>query len=106
MGGLQDDELQKIATNQEDIVLKIDTQGYELEVLKGVKKGLEEGRIKIILVELMTVQKYASSALYSDIFNFLSEYNYSLYDTNHGVYENNGRLSEFDAILIHKSVEV
>ena len=54
----------------------------------------------------MTIQKYTSASLHSDILNFLSEYNYSLYDVNRGVYESNGRLSEYDAILIHNSVAI
>ena len=98
-----DDEL---STLEKDIVLKVDTQGYELEVLKGSINLLESGRIKIILIELMTIEKYTSASLCSEILNFLSEYNYSLYDVNRGVYEPNGRSPEFDAILIHDSVEV
>jgi len=100
-----DDEIDSM-NYEKDIVLKIDTQGYELEVLKGSINLLESGRIKIILIELMTIPKYASASLHSEILNFLSEYNYSLYDVNRGVYESNGRLSEYDAILIHNSVAI
>ena len=101
-----DDEITNQYNHVKDIVLKIDTQGYELEVLKGSKNLLESGQIKVFLIELMTIQKYTSASLHSDILNFLSEYNYSLYDVNRGVYESNGRLSEYDAILIHNSVAI
>jgi FkbM family methyltransferase len=101
-----DDEITSQYTHVKDIVLKIDTQGYELEVLKGSINLLESGRIKIILIELMTIPKYTSASLHIEILNFLSEYNYSLYDVNRGVYESNGRLSEYDAILIHNSVTI
>lgn len=101
-----DDEITGLSTHAKDIVLKIDTQGYELEVLKGAVNLLESGRIKIILIELMTISKYASASLNIEILHFLSEYNYSLYDVNRGVYEPNGRLSEYDAILIHNSVAI
>lgn len=101
-----DEEVNNMHGRAKDIVLKVDTQGYELEVLIGSVNLLESGRIKIILIELMTIEKYTSASLCIEILDFLAKYNYSLYDINRGVYEKNGRLSEFDAILIHDSVRV
>ncbi len=100
-----DSELDALVKTDEEVVLKIDTQGYELPVLKGAQKWLNSGRIKIILVEVMTLQKYTQSALYQEIFEVLHETGFTLYDMNRGVYEKNGRLSEFDAIFIHHSMD-
>lgn len=98
------DELDQINKGGEDFVLKIDTQGYELQVLKGASKYLQNGRIKYILVELMTAQKYSGAATYKEIFNYLHDFNYTLFNIYPGVYEGNGMLSEFDAVFVHNSI--
>ncbi len=84
------------------IILKIDTQGFEMEVLKGAAKALSSGKIKAVIIEVMTIQKYSSSALYNDIFDLLHSYGYVLYDLHQSYYEINGMLSEFDCAFILK----
>ena len=51
-------------------LLKIDTQGYELEVLKGAARTLD--RIDYILVETSFVPLYEGQANFRDVYAFLT----------------------------------
>jgi len=97
-----DDELSEVLAGQTngELILKIDTQGFELEVLRGAEHCLRQGVFKYIIVELMTVEKYAGGHLYDEIFGFLHRHGYRLWDVNTTYYEaGSGRLTEFDAIF-------
>jgi len=58
-------------------LLKIDTEGNELNVLRGAKFSLADGKIKAILFEFNEMN-VASRATFKDFWDLLSE-NYSLY---------------------------
>jgi FkbM family methyltransferase len=60
--------------------LKIDTEGTELEVLKGAKHLLTACKIQLIKVEVSTVAIYKNQAMFSDIDLFLRSQNYELID--------------------------
>ena len=58
-------------------VLKIDTEGNELNVLKGAKKLLEQNKINIIYVEISeTKKKFLEKE--KSVINFLNSYNFEL----------------------------
>ncbi len=59
-------------------LLKIDTQGNELNVLKGSKKLLKS--IKFIKLELMLYDYYEKSYSISDIDLFLKKYNFKIFN--------------------------
>ena len=63
-----------------DIVhlLKSDTQGYELEVLKGAINSLRDGKIKNILVELNFIPMYDKQANYQEIIAFCEDLGFRL----------------------------
>jgi len=65
------DDVEKLDKN---IFLKIDTQGYELEVLKGSEKTLK--LITALIVEVSLVKLYEKQPLWLDIVNFLKERNF------------------------------
>lgn len=80
------------------ILLKIDVQGYEAEVLKGATAILKSGRVKVVILELMTVEKYAGAITYGPIFDMLHAAGFTLFDLNCTYYEaGSGKLTEFDA---------
>ncbi len=60
--------------------LKIDTQGSELQILKGAKNLIEQQRILIIKVEVSTIPVYKNQALFSDIDIYLRDHQYTLVD--------------------------
>lgn len=53
--------------------LNMDTQGYELEVLKGAKKTLK--KINFVYTEVNNTEVYENNALIEDIDKFLEKYN-------------------------------
>ena len=84
-----------------ELVLKIDTQGFEYEVLAGARESLKSGRIRFVVIELMTVEKYSGGRLYPEITDLLHGYGFRLWDLNTQHYESKTRqMSEFDAIFV------
>jgi FkbM family methyltransferase len=61
-------------------ILKIDTQGFDLEVLKGAAGSLEKGIIQYVFLELNFVKMYSGQGKPSDITDFLASYNLYLID--------------------------
>ena len=91
--------LQKHPQHQ-NIILKVDTQGFELEVLKGSKAAFKSGKIKAVIIEVMTIEKYKGSALYMQIFDYLHFFGFKLFDLHLAAYEIDGSISEFDCVFV------
>lgn len=64
------------ASNDVIDLLKIDVEGYELKVLKGMKGILEQEKVKMILVEITDkfLAKFGDSAF--DLYRYMEDYNY------------------------------
>lgn len=58
--------------------IKIDTQGYELEILKGGEKALADAEFVLLEVSLLDI--YVNSPLVIDVLNFMKEHGFVLYD--------------------------
>ena len=97
-------------------ILKIDTQGTELEILKAAGGGnlLKEGFIDILMIEIITADKYVGQGNYIDTINFLNECGFEIYNIKPGfrTYKNNpiapeglsyGMGDEYDFTYIHKN---
>ena len=61
-------------------LLKIDTQGFDMEVLLGAKVALQSGVIQNVLVELNFVRKYKGECSPTEIIELLKKYNIVLSD--------------------------
>lgn len=59
------------------ILLKLDVQGYELEVLKGAKNFLNN--VKFIITEISFRKIYEKQAMSYDLINYLKTYNFEIY---------------------------
>lgn len=82
----------------QSILLKIDTQGYEKEVLAGAKALL--GRIRGIQVELSLMQLYSGQAEYREIIDLLEEYGFELWSITPGFVDPaTGRMLQMDGIF-------
>ena len=58
---------------------KIDVQGEELNVLKGMKKNLTNKKIKLIKIEISFIERYrGSKSNFLSIINYLSKFDYYL----------------------------
>jgi FkbM family methyltransferase len=65
---------------QEIDILKIDVQGFEIEVLKGTLELLTAGKIKLIYTESYFVQQYINQPLFYEIAALLLQYDFVLQD--------------------------
>lgn len=61
----------------EKSMLKIDTQGYEWEVLQGVKENLK--KFDVLLVEVSFVKLYEDEKLWNEILKFIESYDFELW---------------------------
>ena len=86
-------------------LLKIDTQGYEPEVLSGLGSRLSD--IDVVLTELMFYDFYDRSLTFSDIEEFLLPAGFRLYDISH-ISKNpmNGRTDWVDVIYLNERVRM
>lgn len=60
--------------------LKLDTQGNELDCLKGASSLLKAKKIGVIKTEVEFLELYNNQALFSDVDNFLRSYGFTLLD--------------------------
>ncbi|WP_286281408.1 FkbM family methyltransferase [Polynucleobacter sp. HIN8] len=89
----------EISKNHVNIFLKIDTQGYEHEVLAGSINALQ--KIKAVQLELSTTQLYASQYLYDYFFDFFKKNDYQLWGLTPGFSDpRTGELLQFDALFV------
>ena len=58
--------------------IKIDTQGYELEILKGGEKTLAAA--KVVLLEVSFLDIYIDAPLVADVLNYMNERGFVVYD--------------------------
>jgi FkbM family methyltransferase len=65
------DEIFKDIELEDDILLKIDVQGYENKVLKGAENILS--LVKVVIVETSFRELYEGQVLFADIYEFLSK---------------------------------
>ena len=84
-------------------LLKIDTQGYEPEVLGGLKDNLP--KVDVVITELMFYDFYERSLSFSDIENFLLPAGVHLFDISH-ISKNpmNGRTDWVDVIYVNDRI--
>ena len=91
----------EISGSRKRIFLKIDTQGYEMEVLAGASKSLS--KIHGLQIELSLMTLYKDQSLYLKILEFLNEAGFDVWGIQPGFKDNKtGRLLQFDAILFRQ----
>ena len=81
-------------------ILKIDTQGFDLEVLKGGINALSEGNISIIGVECYFAKNYKGQSYFWDIAKFLETHNYHFHSFTRLVETRRGNIYFGDATFI------
>jgi FkbM family methyltransferase len=81
------------------VFLKIDTQGYEKQVLDGARASLP--RIMAVQLELSVVPLYESQSLYRHFFAFFEEAGFTLWSLSPGFTDRRtGQLLQFDAVFV------
>jgi FkbM family methyltransferase len=81
-------------------ILKMDTQGAELEILHGAKRMLSENRISLIYSEHIFVPLYDGQAEFYEVVSALAHVGFSVFDFYSFVYASSGQLKWGDAIYL------
>ncbi len=90
---------------QEDdrVMVKIDTQGYEKRVLAGAAQVIS--RISILQLEMSVVGLYQGETAFRDMLDYLYESDFTLVSIENGFASpHTGELLQFDGIFAHNSV--
>lgn len=82
-------------------ILKIDVQGFELEVLKGGIDTLK--RTYIVVLELQNHDLYVDAPNYYEVDGFLRNNGFELYDIFSSIRQEN-KLYEWDALYVNKKL--
>lgn len=85
-------------------ILKLDIQGGELDALHGAKTLLRAGKTSIIYTEIMFIPHYEKAPYFHEIWAFLANYGYSLFDIYDLYRATNGQLRYGDALFVSESV--
>lgn len=88
-----------LPSDGEVLVMKMDVQGFELEVLKGAVKSLS--RCALVMVEMQNHKLYANAPMYYDIDAFLREKGFELLHNIPSQREEYKQM-EWDAIYINR----
>ena len=81
-------------------LMKIDVQGYELEVFKGGKAALEH--TKMIVSEVMFFEHYMGQPLFEDIYQYLKAAGFRIRTTAGWVYDRKGLALFADAVFMNE----
>lgn len=93
--------LDDLNTYEAPFVLKIDVEGFELELLQGATKTLE--RTELIIVEASLIERYENGSTLLDVANFLDQHGFALYEiVDMGTRDNRGVVGYVDAAFVPK----
>jgi len=97
-----DSIFQKYYHLKDKSLLKIDTQGYESEVLDGAINSLTN--ITLIQCELSLVPLYENQLLYKDMIEKIESYGFTMWSIRSGfTNRDNGRTLQVDAIFLNRN---
>jgi len=96
-----DDYRTRCGINRIDI-LKSDTQGFDLEVLRGAERSMKSGLVRLVLVEVNFVRLYDGQAEYGELMSFLHRMGFRLSAFYQWRYRG-ARAAWADALFAHES---
>jgi len=86
-------------------ILKIDTQGHELHVLKGAKNVLKKSIISFIEVEIILCDYYEEKINLYELDCIMQENNFNLFNLQGFDYDKNGQIKWFDMLYINRNLQ-
>lgn len=86
-------------------ILKLDVEGAELKVLNGALEKLSDKRIRLIFAEVMFVAHYENGCLFHEVLDFLSRYDYTLFNLYNLKRARNGQLRWGNAIFLNPQMQ-
>ena len=90
-------------TGSNNIMLKIDVQGFEKKVLAGAEDSLQ--KIKIIQLEMSLVPLYQNEWLFHEVLEYLTQKGFQLYSLENGFFnKETGQLLQADGIFLNTQI--
>ncbi|MCF6358525.1 MAG: FkbM family methyltransferase [Draconibacterium sp.] len=90
-------------TKTDRVMVKIDTQGYEKNVIDGAESSLR--RVSIIQLEMSIVPLYENELLFTEMIKYLESKGFKLYSLENGHYNRDtGQLLQVDGIFVNESL--
>ncbi|MDI6046607.1 FkbM family methyltransferase [Flavobacterium yafengii] len=86
-------------------LLKTDTEGFELNVLKGASKMMSKNKVQFVFVEVFFYENYIGQSSFGDIYNLLLEKGFNLIRFYDFEYTNDGYASRTDALFTNEKFE-
>jgi FkbM family methyltransferase len=96
------DEYVKATGLKQINLLKIDTQGFEDDVLKGCKDSLSNNVIDFIELELIITGPYQKKLMFKDIESLFEPYGYKMYGIQSGSNYYDSPILQFDLLFARK----
>lgn len=87
----------------DSVMLKIDTQGYEKNVIDGANESINS--IKIIQLEMSIIPLYENEMLFIEMINYLDKKGFQLFSLENGFSDQTtGQLFQVDGIFVNKNL--
>lgn len=83
--------------------LKTDTEGYELEVLKGASEMMRNNKVQFVFVEIFFKENFIGQSSFGDIYNFLQAHNFDLVRFYEMEIAGEGIANRTDALFINRA---
>ena len=101
-----ENELSKVNINSFNNIIKLDVQGSEIDILKGLKKSISF--FEVIILETSVKEYNKNSPLFIDVVNYMDNENYIFYDLCDlkRLGHKNSLLLQFDAIFVRKNSDL
>lgn len=80
-------------------ILKSDTQGFDLDVLRGAQRRIDSGAIRLVFLEITFSDMYKGSPRFDEIYAFLADRRFALVSF-YDFYYQRGRAGWTDALFI------
>ena len=88
---------------EDKVMIKIDTQGYEKNVIDGATESLKN--IRIIQLEMSIVPLYENEILFIEMINYIENKGYHLFSLENGFSDKKtGQLLQVDGIFVRKEM--
>ena len=85
-------------------ILKIDTQGHELSVLKGAKSSLKKNIFNFIELEMIINDYYTKKIYLHEIDRLMQENNFELFGLQEFSYSKKNQINYFDMLYKNKNI--
>ncbi len=85
-------------------ILKLDVQGSEMMALKGASQILGKRAVSLIYTDVNFTLHYEGGVLFYELWNFLADFQYTLFDIYHLKRATNGQIRYGDALFVSEEV--